>query len=104
MKKRLIALSVALLVPFASSAFAAETIKRVSKQQPGVKTLESRQKATQEREARKLQQEKARKLQKKQDEKEKAERKRKIEAERKAAKAQKTASKQSVKTQPIKKK
>lgn len=94
------ALSVALLVPFASSVSAAETIKRVSKQQSGVKTLESRQKATQEREARKLKLEKERKLQKKQYEKEKAERKRKVEADRKAAKEHKTA----VKTQAVKKK
>lgn len=100
MKKTLIVLSVALLVPFVSSASAAETIKHVSKQQPGVKTLESRQKATQEREARKLKQEKARKLQKQQYEKEKAERKRKVEADRKAAKEHKTAGK----TQPAKKK
>ncbi|MDA3947121.1 MAG: hypothetical protein PF439_10640 [Helicobacteraceae bacterium] len=99
MKKILIALSVALLIPFASTASAAQTLKIVPKQKAGIKTLESRIKSTQEREARKVERAKQRKLQDKQYNKEKAERKQKIDADRKAEKDRKNAQKKGAKAQ-----
>ncbi len=99
MKKILIVLSIMLLAPFTATVLADKVIKSVPKVQNAKKSLESRVKATQEREARKLKREKERKLEQQRYEKEKAERKRKIDAERKAAKKRKTVEKAAAKKQ-----
>lgn len=93
MKKILIGLCIALLAPLTATLSGAETIKHVPKSQKEKSTLESRKKATQEREARKLKREKERRLEQQRYEKEKAARKKKIDADRKAAKKKKAAKK-----------
>lgn len=97
MKKILIVLGIMLLAPFTATVSADKVVKSVPEVQNAKKSLESRVKATQEREARKLKREKERKLEQQRYEKEKAERKKRVDAERKAAKENKIVKKANIK-------
>ena len=90
MKKILTVLTVALLIPFASTALADEAVKAEQKLQS---TLDSRAKAADKREVYNLKRDEERQLEKRIYKQEEAQRKKRADAERRSAKDRRTAEK-----------